>query len=531
MEPSGIQPIFILPESSQRSTGKNAQRNNILAARMVAETVRTTLGPKGMDKMLVDSAGEVTVTNDGVTILEEMDIAHPAAKMIVEVARTQENEVGDGTTTAVVLAGELLTNAERLLDDKIHPTVIIKGYRLAEAEAQRALEKLSQGVSQKDTSLLRKIAATAMTGKGAESQKEHLAELAVRAVRAVATEDGIDLDSIKIMHKVGGSIQDSELIAGIVLDKERVHPSMPDYIERARILLLDSALELKETELDAKISITDPTQMQSYLDMEERMLESMVSRVLAAGANVVVCQKGVDDLAAYQLAKQGVFVVRRVAKSDMEKLSKATGADILSDLKDARAQHLGRAGSVQQAKVGDEQMIFIEDCRKAKAVSLLIRGGTSHVVDEVRRAVTDAVGDLRAALLSERAVPGAGATEIELAKRLSRYARSLSGREQLAVEAYAQAMEVIPRTLAENAGLDPIDVVADLKSGHSNDKEAGIDVFSGKVINAWRKGVIEPLRIKTQAISSATDVACMLLRIDDVITNGQTEQPVQPQLD
>lgn len=526
MQP-GVQPIFILPENTQRSSGKNAQRNNILAAKIVAETVRTTLGPRGMDKMLVNEAGEVTVTNDGVTILEQMRVAHPAAKMVVEVARTQEDEVGDGTTTAVILAGELLKNAEKLLDDRVHPTVIIKGYRAAETEAQRILEQLGEPVSARDTAMLKRIAQTAMTGKGAEAAKEHLAQLAVKAVRAVAADDpDIDLDSIKIEHAVGGAITESELIDGIVLDKERVHPRMPATVENAKILLLDSPLELRETEVSAKITISDPEQMQGYLDMEERMLAAMVQRITATGANVVLCQKGADDLASYQLAKHGVLVARRVKKSDMEKLAKATGAQIISDLKDARSDVLGKAGAVVQRKTGDEQMLFIEGCKRARAVTLLLRGGTPHVVDEVVRAVTDAVGDLRAALRSGKVVAGAGAVEMELARRLHKYSRSLRGREQLAVEAFAQAMEAIPRTLAENAGLDPIDVLADLKSAHGKSKWAGVDVSSGKVIDAWRAGILEPLRIKTQALSSATDVACMILRIDDVIKSGGEEPSI-----
>jgi archaeal chaperonin len=532
MNNSNVQPIFILPEGTQRTTGKNAQRNNILAAKLVAETVRTTLGPKGMDKMLVDSLGQVTVTNDGVTILEEMHIEHPAAKMIVEIARTQENEVGDGTTTAVILAGELLINAEKLLDQKIHPTIIIKGYRLAAEHALKSLQTIAKPVTLADTATLNHIAATAMTGKGAEAAKDHLAALAVEAVRQVAHTQGgkttVDSESIKIEKQVGAPIEDSELVTGIVLDKEPVHPGMPRRIEKAKILLLDTSLEIKDMETDAKVSITDPKQMQAFFDMEESMIKTMTDRIVESGATVVLCQKGIDDLAAYYLSKAHVLAVRRVKKSDMEKLAKATGATILSDSKDIAAPMLGTAGLVYEKKISDESMLFVEGCTNAKAVTLLVRGGTEHVVDEVRRAMTDAVGDLRASVESQKVVAGAGACETELAKLLQQFANTLSSREQLAVRAFAESLEVIPRTLAENAGLDPIDVLADLKGAHQKSATAGIDVFTGKVMDAWAVGVIEPLKIKTQAISAATEVAVMILRIDDVIASGDKPQHGQP---
>ncbi|MBN1543964.1 TCP-1/cpn60 chaperonin family protein [Candidatus Woesearchaeota archaeon] len=523
-----IQPIFIMPEGTQRSTGRNAQRNNIMAAKLVAETVRTTLGPKGMDKMIVDSLGDVTITNDGVTILEEMQIEHPAAKMIVEVAKTQEDEVGDGTTTAVVLAGELLKKAEDLLEQEIHPTVIAKGYRIAAEKAQDILDSIAEPVSIKDTVTLKKLAMTAMTGKGAESAKELLSDLTVTAIRNVAEDRDsrifIDADDIKIEKKVGGRVEDTELVAGIVLDKEKVHSGMPRNVLNARIALVDSAIEIKNTEIDAKIQITDPTQLQSFLDMEEKMLRDMVSKIEASGANVVFCQKGIDDLAQHYLAKKGIYAARRVKKSDMEKLEKATGASVVTNLDDLSPKDLGKAGLVEEVKVGDEDMTFVRECRNPKSVTVLVKGGTEHVIDEVKRAMDDAIGDVAAALRNGRIVAGAASVEVELAKELRKFADSLSGREQLAVRAFSDAVEVIPRTLAENAGLDPIDVLTELKSAHDKKRKwAGINVFTGKVMDAWQAGVLEPLKIKTQAISSASEVAIMILRIDDVIAGGPGE--------
>jgi len=520
-----IQPIFIMPEGTQRTTGKNAQRTNIMAAKLVAETVRTTLGPKGMDKMIVDSIGDVTVTNDGVTILQEMQIEHPSAKMIVEVAKTQEDEVGDGTTTAVVLAGELLKNAEDLLDQEVHPTIIARGYRLAESKAQEILNQMAENITEKDTDLLIKIATTAMTGKGAESSKDKLSLIAVEAVRSVmeivGSTKSIDRENIKIEKKVGASVDDSELIKGIVMDKERVHSGMPRSVSQARIALIDSAIEIKNTEIDAKIQITDPSQMQAFIDQEEKMLRNKVEKIAASGANVVICQKGIDDIAQHFLAKKGIYAVRRAKESDMEALARATGAKIVSNLDDLSKDDLGAAGVVEEVKIGDEEMTYVKNCKNPKSVTILVRGGTEHVVDEVKRAMEDAIGDVAAALRNGKIVAGAGAPEIELAKELRKYAESLSGREQLAVEAFADSVEVIPRTLAENAGIDPIDSLTELRAAHDKkQKWAGIDVFSGKVMDAWKRGVIEPLKIKTQAVSSAAEVAVMILRIDDVIAGG-----------
>ncbi len=529
-----IQPIFILPEGTQRATGKNAQRTNIMAAKLVAETVRTTLGPKGMDKMIVDSLGDVTVTNDGVTILEEMQIEHPSAKMIVEVAKTQEDEVGDGTTTAVVFAGELLKNAESLLDQEVHPTIVARGYRLAETKAQEILNNIAEPVSENDTELLKKIAMTAMTGKGAESSKEKLSEIAVDAVKSIIEKENgniiIDREQIKLEKKVGASVEETELIKGIVLDKERVHAGMPRFVKNAKIALIDSAVEIKSTEIDAKIQITDPAQMQAFIDQEEKMLKDKVDKIVASGATVVVCQKGIDDLAQHFLAKKGIYAIRRAKQSDLSALARATGGKVVTKLDDLSASDLGNAGVVEQVKVGDEEMTYVKECKNPKSVTMLVRGGTEHVVDEVKRAMEDAIGDVAASLKNGKVVAGAGAPEVELAKQLRKYADSLSGREQLAVQAFANSVEIIPRTLAENAGIDPIDILTELKAEHDKgNKWAGIDVFKGKAVDAWKAGVIEPLKIKTQAISSAAEVAVMILRIDDVIAGtGSGKGPEMP---
>ena len=440
------QPIYILSEGSQRTAGRDAQKMNIMAAKAVAETVRTTLGPKGMDKMLVDSLGDIVVNNDGVTILQEMQIEHPAAKMVVEVAKTQENEVGDGTTTAVILAGELLSNALKLLEKNIHPTIIIKGYRMSAEKAQDILGNIAVKISIKDTDLLKNIAMTAMTGKGAEVAKDRLSELIVKAIKSIMEEKNgevaIDADNIKLEKKVGAGIEDSELIDGLVLDKEKVHIAMPNAINNAKIALLDVALEVKNTEIDAKIQITDPNQMQAFIDMEDKMLKDMVEKVVKSGANVVFCQKGIDDLAQHYLAKKGIYAARRIKKSDMDKLVRATGGNLVSNLNDLSASDLGFAALVEEKKFGGEELTYVTGCKKAKAVTMLIRGGTQHVVDEVERAIKDAIGDMVAALKVGKVVAGAGSTEVELARGLRKFSNSLSGREQLAVNAFASAMEI-----------------------------------------------------------------------------------------
>ncbi len=531
-----VQPIYILPESTSRNTGRNAQRNNIAAAKLVAETVRTTLGPKGMDKMLVDAAGDIIVTNDGVTILREMQIEHPAARMLVEVAKTQEEVVGDGTTTAAVLAGELLKQAEFLLDKNIHPTIIVKGYRIAQEKTQKILQNMSEPITEKNLDLLKKIALTAMTGKGAEVAKEKLSLLCLKALLKVFDKDEhgnilLERDDIAIEKKVGGSIEDSEIIDGIILDKEKVHPGMPKSLTNPRIALLDCPLEIKNTEIEAKIQITDPSQLQSFIENEERMLKHMVDILSSLQVNVVICQKGIDDLAQHYLAKHGIYACRRVKRSDMEKLARATGAKMITKLSDLSDSDLGYADLVEERRVGDEHMTYISGSDLSKAVTILVKGGTEHIVSEVKRALEDAIGDLVSAIKSGRVVAGAASSEIEVARNLRLFATSLSGREQLAVLAFADAMEIIPITLAENAGLDPIDVLTDLKVAHDKGvKWAGIDVFTGKIIDAWDEGIIEPLKIKTQAVSSAAEVAEMILRIDDVIASGTNQKPA-PNMD
>jgi len=526
----GGQPILILPEKVQRYLGRDAQRMNIMAARVIAESVRTTLGPRGMDKMLVDNLGDITITNDGVTILEEMDVEHPAAKMMVEVSKAQEDEVGDGTTTAVVLAGELLKKSEELLEQDIHPTVIISGYRLAAEEAQRILEKMATPVTKDDEKILKQIAKTSMSSKGSEIHGDKLAELCVRAVKQIVEEaDGkieADIDNIKVEKKTGGSSADTQLIKGIVLDKEVVHPGMPKRVENAKIALLNLALEVKKTETDAKINITDPEQLKRFLDEEQRMLKEMVDQIKSVGANVVFCQKGIDDVAQHYLAKAGILAARRVKESDMEKLARATGGNCVTNIKDLSPKDLGTAELVEERKIAGDEMIFVEGCKDPRAVSILVRGGTEHVVDEVERAVHDAISVVSAAIEDGKIVAGGGAPEIEVAKGLRDYSESVGGREALAVNAFADAIEVIPRTLAENAGLDPIDILVQLRSAHEKNggKNIGIDVISGKVLNTLEKGIVEPLRVKVQAIKSATEVTEMILRIDDVIAAGKLEK-------
>jgi len=523
----GGQPIFILKEGSQRTRGRDAQGGNIAAAKAVANAVRTTLGPKGMDKMLVDTIGDVVITNDGVTILKEMDIEHPAAKMMVEVAKTQDDEVGDGTTTAVVIAGELLKRAEDLLEQDVHPTVIAHGYRMAADKSKEILDDLSIEVKSDDLEMLRKIADTAMTGKGAEASKEKLTELVVRAITMIADEDGtVDTDFVKIEKKVGGSIEDSEIVEGVVIDKERVHPAMPKVVRDAKILLLNAAVEFKKTEVDAEISITSPDQLQMFLDEEERMIKAIVEKIVASGANVLICQKGIDDIAQHYLAKAGILAIRRVKKSDLTKLSRATGATVISSIDAIDADELGSAGLVEEKKVSGEEMIFVTECVNPKAVTLIVRGGTEHVVDELDRAIEDALRVVAVAIEDGKFVAGGGAPEVELSLRLREFAATQGGRVQLAIEAFAGALEIIPRTLAENAGLDPIDMLVALRSEHeAGNKAVGLDVFEGRPANMLDAGVVEPMRVKTQAIASAAESAVMILRIDDVIAASKMGGP------
>jgi archaeal chaperonin len=520
----GNTPILILKEGTKRDRGKDAQYNNIMAARAIADSVRSTLGPRGMDKMLVDSMGDVVITNDGVTILKEMDVEHPAAKMLVEVAKTQDEECGDGTTTAVVLAGELLKKAIDLIDANVHPTIISGGYRLAAAKAMEILDSIAMPVGIKDKETLRRIAMTAMMSKAVSGVREHMADLSVDAVITVAEKtDGkitVDLDNIQVVKKQGGSMGDTEMIKGIIIDKEPVHPAMPKKVENAKIALVDAALEIKKTEIDAKIEIRDPSQLQAFLNEEENMLRNMVDKVKKSGANVMFCQKGIDDLAQHFLQKEGIYAVRRVKKSDMEKLSKATGANIVSKLTELEKADLGQAELVELRRYQEDEMTFVTGCKNPKAVSVLIRGGTEHVVDEIERSLDDALSVVAVSIEDGKMITGGGSTAVELAMRLREYSATVGGREQIAIDAFASAMEVVPTALAENAGHDPIDILIDLRKAHKSGKvNAGINVFTGKVVDMLKENVLEPFRVGRQAMNSATDAAVMILRIDDVIAS------------
>jgi thermosome len=530
----GGTPILVLKEGTRRERGKGAQFNNIAAARAVADAVRSSLGPRGMDKMLVDSLGDVVITNDGVTILKEIDIEHPAAKMIVEVAKTQDEEAGDGTTTAVILAGELLKKAEEMIEQNIHPTVIAQGYRLAADKATEILDRVAVKTSITDETTLKDVAQTAMISKSAGGHRELLADIAVRAVKLVAEkQDGgwtVDDDNIQVTKKQGGSIADTQLVEGIIVDKERVHPGMPTEVRNAKIALIDAALEVKKTEFDAKIEITDPSQLQAFLAEEEGMLKKMVETIKTAGANVVFCQKGIDDLAQHYLAKAGIYAVRRVKKSDMEKLAKATGGDIATKLDELAKADLGKASLVYEKKIGDDEMTFVTGCKNPKAVSVLIRGGTEHVVDEVERTMEDALSVVAVAVEDGKVITGGGSSATEIALSLRDYAASVGGREQIAIEAFADAVEVIPRTLAENAGMDPIDTLIELRKQHKAGKRnAGVEVFKNKIADMKRTNVLEPIRVGKQAIASATDAAVMILRIDDVIAAKVSEPGKGPE--
>ncbi len=524
---------MILKEGSERTRGRDAQRNNIMAAKVIAEAVRTTLGPRGMDKMLVDTLGDVVITNDGATILDEMDVEHPAAKMLVEVAKTQDEEVGDGTTSAVVLAGELLSQAEKLLDQDVHATVIIKGYRMAQARALEILEKIGKAVDPEDAKTLRNIAITSMTGKGAEAAREELADLAVKGVKLVAEKtDGkfdIDIDHVKLEKKEGGSATDSALINGILIDKERVHPSMPKRVEKAKVALVNQAFEIEKTETDAKINITSPDQLRQFLEEEENMLKKMVDKVKEVGANVLLCQKGIDDLAQHYLAKAGILAARRVKESDMEKLSRATGGNVVTSLKELTKADLGEAGLVEERKIAGDEMVFVENCKNPKAVTILIRGGTEHVVDEIERALHDAVSVVAEVMKHPKVVAGGGASEIAICKELDEYAKTVGGREGLAVQAFSEALKAIPRSLGENAGLDPIDIMQDLVAAAAEKGPSmGIDVFTGKIKDMYKENVIEAQSVKSQALKSACDAAMMILRIDDVIASKELEKEKTP---
>jgi thermosome len=523
----GGQPIIILKEGTTRNRGQEAQNNNFAAAKAVAAAVRSTLGPKGMDKMLIDGMGDITITNDGVTILKEMDIEHPAAKMMVEVAKTQDAEVGDGTTTAVVIAAELLKNAEDLLTQKVHPTVIAEGYRLATTKALAILEGFATTVKPSDISILKKIAETALTGKNAEVSKDHLCDVIVKAIGFVTDPDGkVDIGHINVEKKVGGSVDDTNLIEGMAIDKERAHPGMPKSVTNAKILLLNAALEFKKTEVNATIRITTPGQAQAFLDEEEQMVHTMVDKVVKSGSTVVFCQKGIDDVAQHYLAKAGILAVRRIKKSDMENLARATGANIVNSIDTITKNDLGSAGLVEERKVSGDEMIYVSKCKNPKAVSIIVRGGTEHVVDELERAIHDALMVVSVVIEGKKIVAGGGAPETELSLQLRRYASQEGGRAQLAIEAFASALEVIPRTLAENAGLDPIDMLVAIRAAHeAGKKNFGLNVYEGKPVDMLKAGVVEPLRVKTQAISSASEAAVMILRIDDIIASSKAAGP------
>jgi len=522
-----------LPEGAQRIIGRDAMRLNIAIGYAIAQIIKSTLGPKGMDKMLVSDLGDIIITNDGATILEEMNVEHPTAKLMVEIAKTQDKEVGDGTTTSVVIAGNLLKNAGVLLDKNIHPTTIVKGYEMAESRVRQELDAIAEPVSIDDEEILKKIALVSMGSKGigSDEEKAYLAEMVVKAIKQVAEKVGdkyvIDLDNIKIEKKEGGSVMDSKFIEGIVIDKEVVHAGMPKRVEKAKIALINAPLEIEKTETDAKIEITSPEQIEAFLKQEEKMLREMVEKIKKAGANVVFVQKGIDDTAQHYLAKEGIMAVRRVKKSDMEKLAKATGARIVTSLDDLSEADLGEAELVEERKVAGEAMIFVEGAKNPKAVSIFVRGGTEHVAHEVERAIRDALGAVAAVIRDGKYVTGGGSIEMELSKRLREYATKVGGKEQLAIEAFAEALESIPMTLAENAGMDPIDVLVELRAKHAEGGDglyAGVDVLNGRVANMKELGVLEPVGVKRQAIASATETARLILRIDDIISAKGTKK-------
>src|SRR5579883_1635481 len=527
------QPVLILKEGSSESRGREAQRNNIFAAKIVSELVKTSLGPRGMDKMLVDSLGDVTITNDGATILKEIDVQHPAAKMLVEISKTTDNEVGDGTTSAVVLAGALLENAEELIKDNVHPTIIVDGYRRAANKALETLNKIAIQVSQNVKTWLRKIAMTSMASKLVSRDAQKLADLAVEALLSVAEKVGdryrVDIDDVKVEKKPGAGLGQTQLIKGIVLDKEVVHAGMPKRVENAKIALINCPLEIEKTEFDAKININDPSQIKQFLDEENAMLKGMVDKLVSTGANVVICQKGIDDIAQHYLAKNNVLAVRRVKESDMTKLAKATGGRVVTSLDDLSENDLGRADLVEERKVEEDKWVFVEGCKNPKATTILVRGATQRVTDEAERSMHDAIMVVKDVIEHPAIVVGGGAPEAELAAQLREWANSLSGREQLAVQKYADALESIPLTLAENAGMDPIDTQVELRAKHGQGKKwYGVNVLAGKVGDLEAEEVYEPSAVKEQIIKSATEAASMILRIDDVIASSKMKTPPTP---
>jgi len=522
--------VLVLKEGTARSRGKEAQRNNIMAARVIAETVRSTLGPRGMDKMLIDSLGDITITNDGAAILDEMEVDHPAAKIVVEVAKTQDEMVGDGTTTAVVLAGELLKKGEELLDQNIHPTVIVSGYRKAAQKAMEVLDKISITVDLEDEETLKKVAVTSMGSKAVSTARGHFARIAIDAVKQIAEKRGdrwvADIDNIQIVKKEGKSLLDTELVRGIILDKEVAHAGMPKRVENAEIVLVNTPLEVEKTEFSAEIRIRDPSQMKAFLDQETNILKGMVEKIKKAGANVAICEKGIDDMAQHFLAKEGILAVQRAKESDMDKLSRATGGTIVTNLDDLKPEDLGYAELAEERKIGDDKMVFIEGCKEPRSVSVLIRAGLERMIDEAERAMHDALSVVADVIEKNKVLAGGGAVEAEVAKELRNYATKVGGREQLAIESFAESLEIIPKTLGENAGLEPIDIMVELRATHEKPKGhlMGVDVFTGKVVDMHEKGVIEPLSVKEHAVKSASESASMILRIDDVFSASKPKE-------
>jgi len=523
------QPVLILKDGTTRSKGKEAQRNNITAAKVIGEVLKTTLGPRGMDKMLIDGLGDITITNDGAAILDEIDVEHPAAKMMVEIAKTQDDMVGDGTTTTVVLASELLKKGEELLDQNIHPIMIVSGYRKAAQKAIEIINKVSISVDIKDRKTLLKIALTSMGSKAVGGAKEHLAQISIDSVMQITEDRGdkkiADIDNIQLVKKTGKSLLETQLVNGIIIDKEIVHSGMPKNAKKAKIALLDSALEIEKTEMSAEIRIRDPNQMKAFLDQETNTLKGMAEKIKASGANVVFCQKGIDDMVQHFLAKDGIIAARRIKESDMEKLAKATGGKIVSNLDDINSTDLGKAGIVEERKIGDDKMIFVEQCKDPHAVAILIRAGLERLVDEAERAMNDSLSVVSDVIENNKIVAGGGAVEIEVAKELRKYAPKVGGREQLAIEAFADATEIIPKTLAENAGLQSIDIIVELRAAHekTNGKYKGVNVFKGGIMDSIEKGVIEPTVVKVQAFKSAAESAAMIMRIDDVISASKSK--------
>ena len=530
---SGGVPVLVLKEGSNRSRGKEAQHSNIMAAKIVAESVRSALGPKGMDKMLVDSFGDVTITSDGRTILDEMDIQHPAAKMLVEVAKTQDSETGDGTTSAVIISGELLGRAEELIDKNIHPTTIIDGYKKAAEKALETLERIAIKVDLKKPDMLVKAATTSMASKLVAEYKEYLADLAVKAMLSVTDRQGanwrVDVDDVKVEKKIGASLGETCLVNGIVLDKEIVHSGMPKRVEKAKIALLDASIENKKTEYDSKLNIENPEQIEAFLDQEEAMLRAMSKKIIKAGANVVICQKGIDDMAQHFLAQKGIVAIRRAKKSDMEKLAKATGGSIVSKIDAITPKDLGYAALVEERKVGEDKLTFIEGCKNPQAVTILIRGGTARLTAEAERSLHDALCVIRDIIREPKIVAGGSAPELEIASVLRRYAETLAGRESLAIKVYAETLETITEILTESAGLQTIDVLSELRARHEKGETwAGIDAREGKIQDMAKNNVYEPLAVKKQIIKSATEAANMILKIDDVIAAGKMKAPPMP---